>query len=234
MTLLTQTCLVHDYLNALATRALLFQFSRISALSACVVTLEVMVLPGLFSSALNAEMFRQSQWAPSFSSAISTDRCHRAPLELAVELWLSENVILLKHNRKMKERDRPMKEYMLLIRNEIDHQAAWPPEQHQQFLDKCRVYIGELTKSGNLKSAQPLVREGKIVSRSDGTWKDVPFNESKEVIVGYYHILAKDMDEAVSLAKRNPEFEYGTTARIEVRPVKMKEESIGFVYPKTL
>jgi hypothetical protein len=53
------------------------------------------------------------------------------------------------------------------------------------------------------------------------------------VIVGYYHILAEDLNHAIALAKGNPEFEYGTTARIEVRPVKMKEESTDFVYPKT-
>lgn len=41
------------------------------------------------------------------------------------------------------------------------------------------------------------------------------------------------MDEAIAIAEGNPEFEYGTTARIEVRPIKMKEESTGFVYPKT-
>ena len=49
-----------------------------------------------------------------------------------------------------------MKEFMLLVRNEIDHQAAWSPEQHRQFLKKCEEYIGNLTKEGKLKSAQPL------------------------------------------------------------------------------
>jgi hypothetical protein len=124
-----------------------------------------------------------------------------------------------------------MKEFRLLIRNEIDHQAAWTAEQHQQFIRKCMDYIGNLTKEGKLKAAQPLVREGKIISRSKGAWKDVSFNENKEVIVGYYHILANDLNEAISIAKGNPEFEYGTTARIEVRPIKMKEESTNYVYP---
>ena len=41
-----------------------------------------------------------------------------------------------------------MKEFMLLIRNEIDHQALWSPEQHQQFLKRCEDYIGILTKEG--------------------------------------------------------------------------------------
>jgi hypothetical protein len=125
-----------------------------------------------------------------------------------------------------------MKEYMLLIRNEIDHQTSWPPEQHQQFLKKCEDYIGDLTKEGKLKSSQPLVREGTIVSGSRGDWKEGPFNEAREIIVGYYHILAKDLNDAIAIAKRNPEFEYGTTARVEVRPIKMKEESTGYVYPK--
>lgn len=125
-----------------------------------------------------------------------------------------------------------MKEFMLLIRNEGDHKATWPPEQHREFLQHCEDYIGSLKKQGKLIAAQPLVRQGKIISGSKGTWKDVPLDESKEVQVGYYHIRAENLDEAVAIAKGNPEFEYGTTARIEVRPIKMKEESTGFVYPK--
>lgn len=50
--------------------------------------------------------------------------------------------------------------------------------------------------------------------------------------VGYYHILPKDMNEAKEIAKRNPEFEYGITERIEIRPIKVKEESTGFIYPE--
>jgi hypothetical protein len=125
-----------------------------------------------------------------------------------------------------------MKEFMLLIRNEGDDKANFSPEQHQQFLKACMVYIEKLMKNGNLKSAQPLVREGKMISGSPAAWKDGPFNESKEVIVGYYHILAKDLDEAIAIAKGNPEFVYNAKAKIEVRPVKMMEESTSYVYPK--
>ncbi len=50
-------------------------------------------------------------------------------------------------------------------------------------------------------------------------------------MLGYYHILAENMSEAVEIAKGNPEFAYGTTARIEVRPIKTKEESTNYVYP---
>jgi hypothetical protein len=70
-----------------------------------------------------------------------------------------------------------------------------------------------------------------MISGRKDDWKEGSFNEAKEVIVGYYHILAEDMGDAIPIAKGNPEFEFGTTARIEVRPIKTKEEKTGFAYP---
>lgn len=125
-----------------------------------------------------------------------------------------------------------MKEFMLLIRNEGDAKAALPPERHLQFIKQCEVYIGALKKEGNLIAAQPLVREGTIISGTEEGWKEIPLNPDKEVQVGYYHILAKDIHEAIAIAKDNPEFDYVPTASIEVRPIKMKEEKTNFVYPK--
>ena len=124
-----------------------------------------------------------------------------------------------------------MNEFMLLIRNEIDHESTWSHEKHQQFLKSCENYIAKLKKDGKLKTAQPLVREGVIISSSNGKWKEIPFNENREVQVGCYHIFARDMREAIEIAKGNPEFEYGTTARIEVRPIKTREETTNYVYP---
>jgi len=41
------------------------------------------------------------------------------------------------------------------------------------------------------------------------------------------------MEEAISIAIWNTEFEYGSGARIEVRPIKTKEVTTNFEYPKT-
>lgn len=120
---------------------------------------------------------------------------------------------------------------MLLIHNTMDHTAELSAEEMQRFLKDCMVYINRLVSEGKLKGAQPLVKEGKIISGSKGNWKDGPFNESKEVIVGYYHVVARDIDEAIAIAKENPEFAYTRTARIEVRPIRMVEKSTGFKYP---
>ncbi len=124
-----------------------------------------------------------------------------------------------------------MKEFMLFIRNEGDAKAAFTPAQHQEFLKACEVYIEKLVKNGHLKSAQPLVREGSLISGTPGKFRETGFQEGKEVIVGYYHVLAEDLNDAIAIAKENPELAYTATARIEVRPVKMKEESTSFVYP---
>lgn len=123
------------------------------------------------------------------------------------------------------------KEFMLFIRNKVDHLSHLSPEENQKFLKACEDYIGKLKKDGKLKAAQPLVKEGKLISGSKGIWKEGPFQETNEVMVGYYHVVAKDLDEAIALAKGNPEFSYTSTARIEVRPVKRKEQTTGFIYP---
>ncbi len=124
-----------------------------------------------------------------------------------------------------------MKEFMLLIRNEANSKSGFSAEKDREFLDACKVYIEALQKEGKIISAQPLIREGKMVSGSGGSWHEGPFADGKEVIVGYYHILANDLDDAIAIAKGNPEFAYTTTARVEVRPVKMKELTTGYVYP---
>jgi hypothetical protein len=112
-----------------------------------------------------------------------------------------------------------MKEFMLLLRSESDHLSALSPHQLQMHLEKVTKYIDDLMKTGRLKSAQPLGEQSIVISGAKGKLKDGPFNESKEVIIGYYLILAKDIEEAVEIGKRNPNFDLDTATRIEVRPI---------------
>ncbi|MFL5811031.1 MAG: YciI family protein [Flavisolibacter sp.] len=116
-----------------------------------------------------------------------------------------------------------MKEFMLFIRTEGDPWQLMSPEQMQAHVQKGVNYIGGLMEKGILKSAQPLDMTGKMVTGATGALKDGPFNETKEVIAGYFHIVAKDIDEAIAIAKKNPIFEDGLGAKIEVRPVRTVE-----------
>ena len=116
-----------------------------------------------------------------------------------------------------------MKEFMLFIRTEGDPWQKMSPGEMQAHVQKGMAYIGGLMQKGIIKSAQPLDMSGKTISGEAGALKDGPFNETKEVIAGYFHIVAKDLEEAISIAKANPIFEDGLGAKIEVRPIKTVE-----------
>jgi hypothetical protein len=118
-----------------------------------------------------------------------------------------------------------MKEFLLLIRAEGDYCEAMPPELYKAHIKKVGNCIDNLLKAGKLKGAQPLGMDGMMLSNDKKVFKDGPFIESKEVIVGYFHILAKDLSEAREIAMANPVFE-DTDARIEIRAVK-NEEGVG-------
>jgi hypothetical protein len=125
-----------------------------------------------------------------------------------------------------------MKEYMFLIRNEGDAKKSLSAEEHEAFIKKCEVYIGKLKSQNKLIAAQPLVREGFVVSKLSDGWSENTIPTDTAVQVGYYHIRADDLDDAIAIAKENPEFEYVPSATIEVRPIKTKENTTGFEYPK--
>ncbi|KAA2220376.1 YciI family protein [Chryseobacterium sediminis] len=124
-----------------------------------------------------------------------------------------------------------MKEFMFYIRNEGDAKIALSADEHLAFIKKCEVYIKKLKSKNQLIAAQPIIREGLILSKNKEDWAMIPIDPNKEVQVGYYHIRASSIDEAVEIAKENPEFEYVPSATIEIRPIKIKEEETNFIYP---
>ena len=115
-----------------------------------------------------------------------------------------------------------MKEFMLFIRSEESPKAELSPAELQAHIEKVGGFITKLVKEGRMKSAQPLEMEGTMLSYKNGKIIDGPYNETKEVISGYYHLIAKDLDEAIEIAKGDPRFEEGIW-RVEVRPVKSVE-----------
>jgi hypothetical protein len=124
-----------------------------------------------------------------------------------------------------------MREFMFYIRNEKDAKKSLTTEEHHAFLKKCESYIGNLKRNNQLLAAQPIVREGMLIKKSNDGWIEKNILADSETQVGYYHILASNLEEAIRIAKENPEFEYVPSASIEVRPVKTKEVETGFVYP---
>ena len=108
-------------------------------------------------------------------------------------------------------------EYLLLFRGN-DWYNTLSPEQLQKAMTDFKAWFDRLTEQGKLKAAQPLVREGKIVSGKNGRIvADGPFAESKEAIGGYFLLQVDDLNEAVEIANQCPGLDYGID--VEVRPV---------------
>ncbi len=78
-------------------------------------------------------------------------------------------------------------------------------------------------------AGQRLARERKTVSRSRIT--DGPFTETKEVIGGYWFMLAKSLEEAAELAAGNPCLACGLVS--EVRPIESARASAFAVTSET-
>jgi hypothetical protein len=97
-------------------------------------------------------------------------------------------------------------------------QAPGSPEDMQRQVKNWSAWFKELAAQGNLKDRGfPLERGGKIVRGKDKFVTDGPYTEAKDFVGGYSLIEAKDLEEAVRLAKGCPNF--GTGGFVEVRPV---------------
>ena len=83
-------------------------------------------------------------------------------------------------------------------------------------IDKFYAWFEQLVDEGKMKRGQRLTYEGKTIGRQSAI-TDGPFGESKEVIGGYWSILANNLDEAAQIAKGNPCLDYGLF--MEVRPI---------------
>jgi hypothetical protein len=111
-------------------------------------------------------------------------------------------------------------EYMLLFRG-THWDKSLSPEEIQDVMSQWTAWFDGLVERGKIKSAHPLMDEGKIVSWKKGqTVADGPFAESKEAIGGYFLLQMSDLDEALEIAKECPALEHGVT--VEVRPVAVQ------------
>jgi hypothetical protein len=108
-------------------------------------------------------------------------------------------------------------EYMLLFRG-THWDKNLSPEDLQNAMEQWAEWFDRLVQQEKIKSANPLMDEGKIVSWKKGQMvADGPFAESKEAIGGYFLLHNIDFEEALEIAKQCPTLKYGLI--VEVRPV---------------
>jgi hypothetical protein len=113
-----------------------------------------------------------------------------------------------------------LREYLVLSRGRWDATAS--KEEVQAAIDAFYTWYEQSLAAGLMKPGHRLAREGKVVSKHSVT--DGPFAETKEVVGGYWFIIARSLEEAVALAAQNPALAYGLM--LEVRPIDLARANV--------
>ncbi len=111
-----------------------------------------------------------------------------------------------------------MSEFIYLYRGPATPPVS--PQQMQERLQRWSAWFKEVEKMGHLVNiGQPLEQTGGgLVKDRSGSLSDGPYAETKDIVLGFSIIKAKDLQEAAKLTKGHPIFDQG--GLIEVRPIK--------------
>ena len=111
-----------------------------------------------------------------------------------------------------------MADYLFLFRGGAARREA-SPEDMQANMRRWGAWFEELTKKGHYHgSGAPLENTGRVVSDNKSGVTDGPFVESKDLVGGYALITANSIDDAATIARDCPIFEYD--GFVEVRPIR--------------
>jgi hypothetical protein len=118
-------------------------------------------------------------------------------------------------------------EYLVISRGQWDKDVS--REEIQNAIDQFYLWLGRLVDEGKMKTGHRLASTGKTVSRKNVT--DGPFGETKEVIGGYWFIVARSLEEAAQIAAGNPCLNCGLF--YEIRPIDPERASAFAVTTET-
>lgn len=108
--------------------------------------------------------------------------------------------------------------YLFRATEETSQTAMGTPEAARKSLDVWLTWIRQLDASGHLESpGQPLSPGGRVVRGPHKTVSDGPFLESKDLVLGFIVVKARDLAQAVELAKGCPML--AGDGSVEVRPI---------------
>lgn len=107
----------------------------------------------------------------------------------------------------------PLNDYLVLSRGQWDEDAS--PQAVQAAIDAFYVWYEQGLADGRLKPGSRLEHRGRVVVR--GLVTDGPFTETKELVGGYWFIVAETLERAAAIAAENPCLQFGLT--MEIRPL---------------
>lgn len=102
------------------------------------------------------------------------------------------------------------KQYLVISRGQWEETAS--RQDVQDAIDRFYVWYERNLELGRMKPGSRLKSEGKVVSRRSIT--DGPFAEAKELVGGFWFIVAGSLHEAAALAAENPCLAYGLSTEV--------------------
>lgn len=108
----------------------------------------------------------------------------------------------------------PSAEFLLLSRGHWHPDKT--PEEIQSAIDGFYAWYDELLAQGSFKPGQRLATGGIVVSSAGIT--DGPFTEAREIIGGYWIVVAGSLREAAEIVAHNPCIACGLS--FEIRPIE--------------
>jgi len=105
------------------------------------------------------------------------------------------------------------KQYLVISRGQWDASAS--KQDVQGAIDAFYLWYERNIELGRMTPGSRLASEGKVISRSGTT--DGPFAEAKELVGGFWFLVASSLEEAAALAAENPCLAFGLT--LELRPL---------------
>jgi len=112
------------------------------------------------------------------------------------------------------------RDYLVLSRGHWMSQTT--PSEIEAAIEKFYAWYELNLAAGRFKPGSRLGTEAALVAKS-GITTDGPFGEAKEVIGGYWIIVATSLREAAELAAQNPCVPYGL--HFEIRPLEPERAS---------
>lgn len=109
--------------------------------------------------------------------------------------------------------EKPQHEYLVISRGQWDERAT--REDVQQAIDRFYAWYEGHLAAGRMKPGSRLAPEGRRIAHKLVT--DGPFAETKELVGGYWFIVAASLEEAADIAAGNPCLAFGLT--LELRPL---------------
>ncbi|WP_298117514.1 YciI family protein [Flavobacterium sp.] len=113
--------------------------------------------------------------------------------------------------------DGKTEKFMLVFRGGDTHPQNANSKEAKEYIQSWITWMQDLGQKGILAGGENLERTGKQVSGKSKVVTDGPFIQDKEMINGYLIINAKDINEAVEIAKGCPIFK--ENGKVEVRQV---------------